>query len=281
MSSTSMENNTAAARALNGALRTEVTGELRIANLESMIRWHSVFIVVFVMLNDGFELLVAALLFVFGGPIRATLSPALIALHKRLAQLDAFDAALGESALLKAGDEVGWARWAELSAQIARAHGAAFEELPLTDAQRRLGVKLAAADRLQRLTDAISAQQAQIARLEERQLPVSLLTVVLTIAAPFVANHFFGRSSFPVVFLTTLWSFLIAVGVLTGFGAKIGEHQTKVSALEAQATSLRELLVSADKSDGAALMDRWLTLRAQQEDELLPWPTILEPTKAT
>jgi hypothetical protein len=178
------------------------------------------------------------------------------------------------------GDEVGWARSAELSAQLARVHGAAFEELPLTDAQRRLGAKLAAADRLQRLTDAISAQKAHIARLKGRQLPVSLLTVVLAIIAIFVVNYPVVRVSSPVVFLTTLWSVLIAIGVLMGFGAEIREHQTKASALEAQATSLRELLAGADEADGAALMERWLTLRAQQEDELLRWPTILDPATA-
>ncbi|MBK9646680.1 MAG: hypothetical protein IPO67_16265 [Deltaproteobacteria bacterium] len=105
MSSLTLEQNITAAKALNSALRASILAELRLANLEATTRWLSVLILVLVLLSDGFELIVVALLWVFGGPIRSALSPALIALHKRLVQLDALDAALGESALLKAGDE--------------------------------------------------------------------------------------------------------------------------------------------------------------------------------
>jgi hypothetical protein len=281
MSSLTLEQNLSGAKALNNALRASMEEELRLANLEATTRWLSVLIVVLVLLSDGFELIVAALLWVSGGPIRSALSPALIALHKRLMQLDTLDAALSERAPLEAGDEFGWARWAELSARTTRAHGAAFEELPLTDAQRRLGAKLAAADRLERLTDAIDVEEAHIARLQRARLPGSILAVVMAIAVPFVVSHLLGRSAPQAVFLTTLWSILLGFGVVLGFGAKIKEHQTQASRLEAQATPLRALMAEANALQGAALMDRWLTLRAQQEDELLPWPTILEPTTTT
>ena len=259
MASQTLEQNTTAAKALNGALRASILAELRLANLEATTRWLSVLIVVLVLLSDGFELIVAALLWVSGGPIRSALSPALIALHKRLMQLDTLDAALGERAPLEANDELGWARWAELSARITRAHGAAFDELPLTDARRRLGAKLAAADRLERLTDAIDVEEAHIARLQRARLPGSILAVVMAIAVPFVVSHLLGRGAPQAVFLTTLWSILLGFGVVMGFGAKINEHQTQASALEAQATALRELLVGADEADGAATMDHWLT----------------------
>ena len=183
-------------------------------------------------------------------------------------------------AVLEAGDELGWARWAELSGRLTRAHSAAFEELPLTDAQRHLGAKLAAAERLERLTDAIDVQEAQIARLQQTRLPGSILAVVMAIAVPFVVSHLMGRGATQAVFLTTLWSILLAFGVVMGFGAKINEHQKQATALQAQATALRELLAGADEAGGAALMDRWLTLHAAQEDALAPWPTLLDPAKA-
>ncbi|MBK9646679.1 MAG: hypothetical protein IPO67_16260 [Deltaproteobacteria bacterium] len=102
----------------------------------------------------------------------------------------------------------------------------------------------------------------------------------MAIAVPFVVSHLLGRGAPQAVFLTTLWSILLGFGVVMGFGAKINEHQTQATALQAQATALRELLAGADEADGAALMDRWLALHAAQEDALAPWPTLLDPAKA-
>ncbi|MEY3211625.1 MAG: hypothetical protein RIT28_2106, partial [Pseudomonadota bacterium] len=42
--------------------------------------------------------------------------------------------------------------------------------------------------------------------------------------------------------------------------------------LEGQADALRAFLANDNDADGAARLDRWLTLRAQHETQLIGWP---------
>lgn len=264
MSSPSLTNAIHLAQSLNAAKRASLTAALHITTLESRVRWLSALILVFVGFSDGTEIAVAVLLYSGSLIKRGLATPFADPERKRLSELDDLDAALSQ-AVARGESEESEARWAELSGRLALAHGAAFEEPPHTDAARHLGATLAANDRLERLNAAISAREAQIARLRRLWIPC-MVAVPLVGGLVFLLARSYGGVW--VMFFAALWTVLLLVGVAAGIPAHSSDLRKQLSSYQPQVAALRALLAEANGSTGAALMARWLTLRAQQEDEL-------------
>lgn len=264
MSSPSLTNAIHLAQSLNAAQRASIAPALRLSTLESQVRFLGALIFVLVVLPDWVELVFAALLYWERHRRGAYDTPTGVAERKRVLELDALDASLRDAAA-RGDDELSRARWAELSGRLALAHGAAFEEPPHTDAARHLGATLAANDRLERLNAAISAREAQIARLRRLWIPC-MVAVPLVGGLVFLLARSYGGVW--VMFFAALWTVLLLVGVAAGIPAHSSDLRKQLSSYQPQVAALRALLAEANGSTGAALMARWLTLRAQQEDEL-------------
>lgn len=264
MSSPSHTNAIHLAQSLNAAQRASINPALRLSTLESQVRFLGALILVLVVLPDWVELAFAALLYWERHSKGAFDTPTGVAERKRVLELDALDASLRDAAA-RGDEELSRARLAEISGRLALAHGAAYTEPPLTDADRHLGATLAANDRLERLNAAISAQEAQIAWLQRLWFPCTVVVTLAGALAVFLAHHHGGTG---LTFLASLWALLLLFGVGGGIPAHEDHLQSQLSGPQSQAAALRALLAEANGSTGAALMARWLTLRAQQEDEL-------------
>jgi hypothetical protein len=201
------------------------------------------------------------------------------ALSRQLKALDDLDDALRRAFSPAQAEEERLARWAELSARMKLAHGEAYEAPPVTDSQRLLGAKLAAADRLKRVEAAVQSVREQHARrLRYRPWIMLFVAALAVVAVGLYRSVAESPSQCLIGGVGPLLAIVLVSYVYVLLSASVKALSDQLSRLGAQAEALRALTDGAPAEGGAALMDRWLTLRAQQEDELLPWPTILEPT---
>ena len=219
----------------------------------------------------------------FGMLVTMMPSPAVVAASRPFAAVEKLTAELRHALFDVKNEEEQSALWAELAMRLAKAHGAAFAAPTLSGADQRRGATLAASRALEDTLLLIPRfQQSPSWAGWER-------TISLAVGVP-VGLFLLGLAHLIVVplglgaawFLIALFIGNVVAHTFRALRDTPLRRAAQQAILERQADTLRAFLNSAEDSsdeDGAALMDRWLTLRAQHETQLGGWPSLFGGSK--